>query len=133
MSPEKHVEGEENPQDNTLDSQGSATLSSISAESGIIISTHQIQSIEISDKFTRQKTSDGWYITLHRPCKITINLTASMRKIEVPVLDGDIIENDGTDLVILRKHTSEVYKSQRPGTSLARNRDELLQGGTTAV
>ena len=132
MSQENHAEIEQSPQENTSDTDNTVSAS-ISAESEIIISNQQIQSIEISDKFTRQKTSDGWYITFQRPGKVTINLTTSMRKIEVLLIEEDIIENDGTDLIILRKHAPDAYKSKRSGAPLARSREELLQGGTTAV
>ena len=133
MSQENSVDEERSAQAHTLNADVPlpAPIPSSQAESGIIINIHQVQSIDISDRFTREKTPDGWCITLQRPCKVVINLTGSMRKIELQLIDGDLIEKDGEDLIILRKHAPGMYKSQRSTSSLARSREELLQGGTT--
>ncbi len=129
MSQENSIDAELSAQDNTTDAtaQLPATIPSSRAESGIIISVDQVQSIDISDQFTRKKTPDGWYVTLHRPCKVVINLTTSMRKIELHLIEGDVIEKDGADLIVLRKHPLETYKSQKSASPLARNRENLLQ------
>ena len=134
MSQENTSTEQEHHEPNSMTSEASsqspATTNGSSAESGIIINIDQVQSIDISDRFTRQKTADGWSITLHQQAKITINFITSMRKVETVLTDGDVIERTQHDLIILRKHPPDAYRSQRSTSSLARSRGELLQGGT---
>jgi hypothetical protein len=120
----------ENEMASDADAQLPAMVANTSAESGIIINIDQVQSIDISDRFTREKTAEGWSITLHEQAKVTINFTTSMRKIETVLVEGDVIERTSHDLILLRKHTSEAYRTQRATSSLARTREQLLQGRT---
>ena len=99
--------------------------------SGVLISTNQVQSIDVPAKFSKEKTSDGWEILLHDSCKVVINLTTSMRKIEINLIEGDKIEKDGSDILVLRNHSADVYKSQSQPSPLARSREDLLQPGET--
>jgi hypothetical protein len=137
MGEEKGVESAESGRDESsplLDDTSSPDIEdSTTAESGIIISNDQVQSIDISDKFTRRKTPEGWSIALHRPCKVTINLATSLRKLEANLMAGDLIVKDGADVMILRKHSANEYKLQRSSAPLARSREELLSGEATST
>lgn len=104
----------------------------VEAQSVVLISTNQVQSIDVPAKFSREKTSDGWQIVLHDSCKVVINLTTSMRKIEINLIEGDRIEKDGSDILVLRNHPADNYKSQSKPSPLARSREDLLQQGQTA-
>ena len=104
----------------------------VEAHSGVLVSTNQVQSIDVPAKFSREKTPDGWQIRLHDACKVVINLTTSMRKIEINLIEGDRIEKDGSDILVIRNHPADVYRSQSQPSPLARSRDELLQQGETA-
>lgn len=103
----------------------------VEAHSVVIVSTNQVQSIDVPAKFSREKTSNGWKILLHDSCKVVINLTTSMRKIEINLIEDDKIEKDGSDILVLRNHSSDVYKSQSKPSPLARSREDLLQPGET--
>ena len=83
------------------------------AASGVIISAAQLQSIDISDRFTRTKTETGWRIKLEASARVTINFTTSMRKLEVTLMQGDCIERDGDDLILVRNQPADAYRSQR--------------------
>ncbi len=107
------------------------SAAAVEAESVVIISTNQVQSINVPAKFTREKTSDGWHITLHNPCKVVVNLTTSMRRIEINLIEGDRIEKNESDMLILRNHPADVYKSQSQPSPLARSREDLLQQSET--
>ena len=107
------------------------SAAAVEAESVVIISTNQVQSINVPAKFTREKTSDGWHITLHNPCKVVVNLTTSMRRIEINLIEGDRIEKNESDMLILRTHPADVYKSQSQPSPLARSREDLLQQSET--
>ena len=61
----------------------SANLNTIEAESTIIINVTQVQSIDIATQFRRLATVDGWVLTLLQPGKVVVNLSTSMRKIEM--------------------------------------------------
>lgn len=125
---------EEDTQDSTTpepDAQLPVIATDNSAESGVFINISQIQSIDISDRFTRTQTDEGWSITLHQLAKITVNFTTSMRKLEMVLVEGDIIERTEHDVVLLRKSPPEAYRVQRSTSSLARTREELLQGDVT--
>ena len=103
----------------------------VEAHGGVLINTNQVQSIDVPAKFTREKTSDGWQIILHDACKVVINLTTSMRKIEINLIEGDRIEKDGSDILVIRNQAADVYRSQSKPSPLARSRDDLLQQGET--
>ena len=135
MAQDNHSPQEtESTQDNTTpetDAQLPVIATDSSVESGVFININQIQSIDISDRFTRNKTDEGWSITLHRLAKITINFTTSMRKFETILVAGDVIERTEHDVILLRKSPPEAYKAQRSTSPLARTRQELLQGEAT--
>lgn len=114
-------------QDNAVQNGGGA----VEAESVVIISTNQVQSIDVPAKFSREKTSGGWQIILQNPCKVVINLTTSMRKIEINLIEGDRIEKDESDILVLRNHPADDYRSQSKPSPLARSREDLLQQGET--
>ena len=103
----------------------------VEAHSVVLVSTNQVQSIDVPAKFSKEKTSDGWEILLHDSCKVVINLTTSMRKIEINLIEGDKIEKDGSDILVLRNHSADVYKSQSQPSPLARSREDLLKPGET--
>ena len=73
----------------------------IEAESVTIVNVAQIQSIDISTKFRRQVKDNGWILTLLQPCKATVNLSTSIRKVEVPLLEGDQLIKEQEDLFIV--------------------------------
>ena len=50
------------------------------ATSGVIVNAAQMQSLDISDRFTRTKTATGWQIKLEATARVTINFMTSMRK-----------------------------------------------------
>ena len=89
------------------------TQSQTEAASGIIINASQMQSIDISERFTRTHTETGWRITLEASARVTINFITSMRKYEVTLMQNDIIERDGEDLILIRNHSADMYRSQR--------------------
>ncbi len=99
---------EQNGNENVVETQEQTT-----ASSGVVISAAQLQSLDISDRFTRTKTATGWCITLEASARITVNFTTSMRKLEVILMQGDCIERDGDDLILIRNQPADAYRSQR--------------------
>lgn len=104
----------------------SEDLQPMQAESGVIINAAQMQSIDIGERFTRIKTETGWRIELNAPGRVTINFMTSMRKFETTLMQGDIIERDGDDLILLRHQASDAYRSQRGASPLARRVEQTL-------
>ena len=92
----------------------------IEAESVTIVNVDQIQSIDISTKFRRQVKENGWVLTLLQPCKATVNLSTSIRKVEVPLLEGDQLIKEQEDLFIVRKQAADQYRNHRSSSPLAR-------------
>ena len=119
---------EQNGNENVVETQEQTT-----ASSGVIISAAQLQSLDISDRFTRTKTSTGWHIKLEASARITVNFTTSMRKLEVTLMQGDSIERDGDDLILIRNQPADAYRSQRGVSSspLARS-NERTSGSETS-
>lgn len=101
------------------------------AESGVIINAVQMQSIDIGERFTRVKTEAGWRIQLNAPGRVTINFMTSMRKFETTLMQGDIIERDGDDLILLRNQSIDAYRSQRGVSPLARSVEQTLAAEPT--
>ena len=95
-------------------------------ESGVILNFQQVQSIDIPQAFDRVNTENGWTINILGSGRVIVNFITSMRKLETPLMSGDIIERDGDNIVIIRNQPVEAYKTQRGTTSLARTREELL-------
>lgn len=95
-------------------------------ESGVILNFQQVQSIDIPQAFDRVNTENGWTINILGSGRVIVNFITSMRKLETPLMAGDIIERDGDNIVIIRNQPVEAYKTQRGTTSLARTREELL-------
>ena len=95
------------------------------AASGVIINAVQMQSIDISERFTRTKTETGWRIKLETSARVTINFMTSMRKLELTLMQDDCIERDGDDLILIRNQSAEAYRSQRGVSSspLARSNE----------
>ena len=83
------------------------------AASGVIINAAQMQSIDISERFTRTKTETGWQIKLEAAARVTVNFMTSMRKLEVTLMQDDCIERDGDDLILIRNQPADAYRSQR--------------------
>lgn len=83
------------------------------AESGVIVNAAQMQSLDISGRFTRTKTESGWRIKLEAAARVTINFMTSMRKFELTLMQDDIIERDGDDLILIRNQPADAYRSQR--------------------
>ena len=98
------------------------------AQSGVIVNAAQMQSIDISDRFTRTKTATGWQIKLEAAARVTINFMTSMRKFEITLMQDDIIERDGDDLILIRNQPSDAYRSQRGVSTspLARGSERTL-------
>ena len=103
------------------------------AESGVIVNAAQMQSLDISERFTRTKTEVGWRIQLEATARVTINFMTSMRKFEITLMQGDIIERDGSDLILIRNQPAEAYRSQRSVTTspLARGNERGLDSEST--
>ncbi len=101
------------------------TQAQTEAASGTIINAAQMQSIDISDRFTRTITETGWCIKLETSARVTINFITSMRKHEVTLMQDDTIERDGDDLILTRNQPTDAYRSQRnvSASPLARNTD----------
>ncbi len=95
-------------------------------ESGAILNFKQVQSIDIPQAFNRVNTENGWTINILGSGRVIVNFITSMRKLETPLMAGDIIERDDDNIVIIRNQPVEAYKTQRGTTSLARTREELL-------
>ena len=95
------------------------------AASGVIINAAQMQSIDISERFTRTKTETGWRIKLEASARVTVNFMTSMRKLELTLMQDDCIERDGDDLILLRNQSADAYRSQRGVSSspLARSNE----------
>ena len=102
------------------------TAQPMQAESGVIINAAQVQSIEIGQGFTRVKTENGWRIRMNAQARVTVNFGSSMRKFETTLMQDDVIERDGDDLVLLRNHPAEAYRAQRGVSPLARSSERPL-------
>ena len=111
---------EQNNNENMVETQGLTE-----AASGIIINAAQMQSIDINDRFTRTITETGWRIKLEASARVTINFMTSMRKYEITLMQDDIIERNGDDLILVRNHPADAYRSKRnvSASPLARNTD----------
>ena len=111
---------EQNENENVVETQEQTT-----ATSGVVISAAQLQSLDISDRFTRTKTATGWRIKLEASARVTVNFITSMRKLEVTLMQGDCIERDGDDLMLIRNQPADAYRSQRGVSSspLARSNE----------
>ena len=103
------------------------------AQSGTIINAVQMQSLDIGDRFTRTKTETGWQIKLEAAARVTINFMTSMRKFEITLMQNDIIERDGEDLILIRNQSADAYRSQRGVSSspLARSSETPLASEPT--
>lgn len=103
------------------------------AQSGVIVNAAQMQSLDISDRFTRTKTATGWQIKLEAAARVTINFMTSMRKFEITLMQNDIIERDGDDLILIRNQPADAYRSQRGVSTspLARGSDRTLAAEPT--
>ena len=103
------------------------------AASGVIVNAAQMQSLDISDRFTRTKTANGWQIKLEAAARVTINFMTSMRKFEITLMQDDIIERDGDDLILIRNQPADAYRSQRGVSSspLARGNERTLASEPT--
>lgn len=103
------------------------------AKSGVIVNAAQMQSLDISDRFTRTKTATGWHIKLEAAARVTINFITSMRKFEITLMQNDIIERDGDDLILIRNQPADAYRSQRGVSSspLARGNERTLASEPT--
>ena len=103
------------------------------AASGVIVNAAQMQSLDISDRFTRTKTVTGWQIKLEAAARVTINFMTSMRKFEITLMQDDIIERDGDDLILIRNQPADAYRSQRGVSSspLARGNERTLASEPT--
>ena len=120
---------EQGNNENVVETQGNRT----EAASGIIINAAQMQSIDISDRFTRTLTETGWRIKLETSARVTINFMTSMRKYEVTLMQDDIIERDGEDLILIRNQSADAYRGQRnvSASPLARNTDRTQTSGSS--
>lgn len=119
---------EQNNNENATETQNQTQ-----AQSGVIINAVQMQSLDISDRFTRTKTETGWQIQLEAAARVTINFMTSMRKFEITLMQNDIIERDGEDLILIRNQPADAYRSQRGVSSspLARNSETPLASEPT--
>ncbi len=111
---------EQNENENVVETQEQTT-----ASSGVVISAAQLQSLDISDRFTRTKTATGWRIKLEASARVIVNFITSMRKLEITLMPGDCIERDGDDLMLIRNQPADAYRSQRGVSSspLARSNE----------
>ena len=119
---------EQNNNESTVETQEQTQ-----AQSGVIVNAAQMQSLDISDRFTRTKTATGWQIKLEAAARVTINFMTSMRKFEITLLQDDIIERDGDDLILIRNQPADAYRSQRGVSSspLARGNERTLASEPT--
>ena len=99
----------------------------IRAESGLVINMAQVQSIDIPEQFSQRRTKDGWEITVHQWCKVTINMAVSMRKTDIPMLTGDKITKSGEELFVLHNSPAGEYKTKKSTSSLALGREEVAR------
>lgn len=102
------------------------TVQPLQAESGVIINAAQVQSIDIGQQFTRVKTDNGWRIQLNAQARVTVNFITSMRKFETTLMQDDVIERDGDDIVLLRNQPAAAYRTQRGTSSLAKSPERPL-------
>ena len=122
----EHTMAEQNNREGTTETQDS-----IQAESGVIINAAQMQSIDISERFAWTKTATGWQIKLEATSRVTISFMTSMRKIETTLMENDVIERDGEDLILLRNQPTDAYRSQRSVSPLARSSTQTLASEPT--
>ena len=122
----EHTMAAENNNESSVETQDS-----IQAESGVIINAAQMQSLDISERFTRTKTATGWQIKLAATARVTISFMTSMRKIETTLMENDVIERDGDDLILLRNQPTDAYRSQRSVSPLARSNSRTLASEST--
>ncbi len=114
---------EQNNNESTVEAQEQTQ-----AESGVIINAAQMQSLDISARFTRTRTPTGWQIKLEASARVTINFMTSMRKFEITLMQNDIIERDGDDLILIRNQPTDAYRSHRGVSSspLARGNERTV-------
>ena len=119
---------EQNGNENVVETQEQTT-----ASSGVVISAAQLQSLDISDRFTRTKTATGWRIKLEASARVTVNFITGMRKLEITLMQGDCIERDGDDLMLIRNQPADAYRSQRGVSSspLARPNERAAASETS--
>ena len=103
---------EQNGKKNVVESQEQTE-----ASSGVIINASQLQSLDISDRFTRTKTATGWRIKLEASARVTVNFITSMRKLEITLMPNDCIERDGEDLILMRNNPADAYGSRGVSSS----------------
>lgn len=96
------------------------------SQSGMVFNVQQVQSIDITHSFNREKTENGWIIHILETGKVSINFITSMRKTDTAVMKGDRIERDGDDIILLKYQSEDVYRQQRSTSTLSRTREELL-------
>lgn len=101
------------------------------AENGVIINAEHLQSIDIPMQFNLIKGENGWIANILEGGQISINFITSMRKFETALMDGDTIERDGNDLIIIRRQPADAYRSQRGRSTLAKTREELFSVDTS--
>ena len=117
---------DQNNNEGTVETEGSTQ-----AESGVIINALQMQSLDINARFTRIKTETGWRITLAASGRVTISFTTNMRKYETVLMENDVIERDGDNLILLRNQPTDAYRSQRSTSPLARSSGQTLASEPT--
>jgi len=76
-------------------------------DKGAIVNALDIQAVDIPDKFTIVKQTDGWLATLNADkAKVIISLK-SMRRLEYTLRSGDTIEKDKDSIIILQTEPEE--------------------------
>ncbi len=84
---------------------------------GYIVNASEIQSCEIDGPFACQEDESGWQITMQASGRISLNFRANMRKLDFPLLEGDRIIRGSTDILVIRTHPIESYRSVRSSAS----------------
>lgn len=107
------------------------TQDAIQAASGVVLNAAQMQSIDINERFAWTKTATGWQIKLESTARVIISFITSMRKIETTLMENDVIERNGDDLILLRNQPTDAYRSQRSGSPLARSSTQTLASEST--
>lgn len=97
----------------------------ISGEECTIINTEEIQSINLNGAFSKKSVPGGWRITVKTTCDVTINYQSTMRKTDIPMVEGDQIERDGDTLFLIKQQPTESYQERKSTSPLSISLEKL--------
>jgi len=91
----------------------------ISGEACTLVNIQEIQSLNIKGTFSKESSSNGWMIIVNQDCEATVNYKSSMRKTDISMSSGDIIEKDGDTLFFIKQQPIESYKQSMSASPIS--------------